>query len=92
MARVGVFGMGYVGCVSAACLARDGHEVIGVDINPAKLEALRAGTSPLGEPGLDGLIREGVRSGRLRVTSSAEEAVGASAPRGGGKARTSSWP
>ena len=75
MARVSIFGMGYVGCVSAACLARDGHDVIGVDIAPVKLQAIREGRSPLGEPGLDDLVAAGVAAGRLRVTDSAAEAV-----------------
>ncbi len=75
MARVSIFGMGYVGCVSAACLARDGHDVIGVDVVPVKLQAIREGRSPLGEPGLDELVAAGVASGHLRVTDSAAEAV-----------------
>jgi len=75
MVRVSVFGMGYVGCVSAACLARDGHTVIGVDVSEVKLEALRRGESPIKEPGLEEIIREAVAAGRLRVSTSAAEAV-----------------
>ena len=75
MARVSVFGMGYVGCVSAACLARDGHEVVGVDVSAVKLDAIRAGQSPIGEPGLNELIAEAVQNGKLRVTDSVAEAV-----------------
>lgn len=75
MVRVSVFGMGYVGCVSAACLARDGHQVTGVDVSPVKLQAIRDGHSPLGEPGLEEIIHEAVLAGRLQVTTSAEEAV-----------------
>ena len=67
--RVVIFGAGYVGCVSAACLAKLGHEIVAVDVNPAKIEALNAGQSPLLEHGLDELIAEGVRSKRLRGTS-----------------------
>lgn len=66
MARIGVFGLGYVGIVSAACLADNGHEVIGVDVNPAKVEIVSAGRSPIIETDLDDLIRKGVESGRIR--------------------------
>ncbi len=76
--RVSVFGLGYVGCVSAGCLADLGHEVIGVDVNPKKLEMVRRGESPIIEPGLDELLAKVVKSGRLRVTDNAEEAVAAS--------------
>ena len=75
MVKVSVFGMGYVGCVSAACLARDGHRVVGVDVSPIKLQAIRDGHSPLGEPGLEDLIRAAVATGTLTVTSDAVEAV-----------------
>jgi GDP-mannose 6-dehydrogenase len=73
--KVSVFGLGYVGSVSAACLARDGHEVIGVDINPQKVEVVNAGRSPVLEPGLEGLIGAGVRSGALRATREERQAV-----------------
>ncbi len=75
MVRVSVFGMGYVGCVSAACLARDGHPVTGVDVSAVKLDALRRGESPIGEPGLDALIRGAVDAGLLKVTEDISEAV-----------------
>lgn len=74
--RVSVFGLGYVGCVSAACLARDGHEVIGVDVNPTKVDAINAGRSPVKEPGLDELTRHMVESARLRAQTSASRAIG----------------
>ena len=73
--RVSIFGLGYVGCVSAACLARDGHEVIGVDVNPVKVASIAAGKSPIIEPGLDELLRDVVRSGQLRATVDAQSAV-----------------
>lgn len=73
--RVSIFGLGYVGCVSAACLARDGHEVIGVDVNPVKVASIAAGKSPIIEPGLDELMRDVVRSGQLRASIDAQSAV-----------------
>jgi GDP-mannose 6-dehydrogenase len=76
--RVSVFGLGYVGCVTAAALARCGHEVTGVDVNPDKVALVAGGQAPLVEPGLGDLIAEVTRSGRLRVTGSVEEAVRAS--------------
>ena len=76
--NVSVFGLGYVGSVSAATFADDGHTVIGVDVNPTKVEMLNAGQSPIVEPGLGELIESGVTAGRLRATTSASEAVSAS--------------
>jgi GDP-mannose 6-dehydrogenase len=73
--RVGVFGLGYVGAVSAACLVRDGHDVIGIDINPAKVAQLGKGESPVVEPGLNELLAEGLAAGRLRSTTDVAEAV-----------------
>jgi GDP-mannose 6-dehydrogenase len=73
--RVSVFGLGYVGCVTAACLARAGHRVIGVDINPDKVAMVNSGTSPLVEPGLGELLAEVSAAGQLRSSTSAEEAV-----------------
>lgn len=73
--RISVFGLGYVGCVTAACLAREGHTTIGVDVKPQKLELIAAGRAPVLEPGLDELIKAGVRRGRLLVTPSSLDAV-----------------
>ena len=73
--RVSVFGLGYVGCVSAACFARLGHDVVGVDTNPDKVSLVNASTSPLVEPGLDELLKEVVGERRLRATTSCPEAV-----------------
>ncbi|MDC0738710.1 nucleotide sugar dehydrogenase [Cognatishimia sp. SS12] len=75
MATVSIFGIGYVGVVAAACLAKDGHHVIAVDIDPAKVAALNAGASPIVEPGLPALIAEGIDTGRLRATEDAEAAI-----------------
>ncbi len=76
--KVSVFGLGYVGTVSAASLAADGHTVVGVDVNPDKVAAVNAGRSPIVEPGLDELLASGVADGRLRATTDAAEAVHAS--------------
>ena len=73
--KISIFGLGYVGSVSAACLARDGHEVTGVDLNPQKLELLRSGRAPIVEEGIQELTRNAVQSGRLRVTDDARSAV-----------------
>ncbi len=76
--KLSVFGLGYVGCVSTACFAREGHEVIGVDVNPTKVEIINQGKSPIVEPGVGELIGEMVATGRLRATTDAGAAVGAS--------------
>jgi GDP-mannose 6-dehydrogenase len=73
--KVSVFGLGYVGSVSAAMLASDGHEVIGVDLNPDKVAAINAGSSPIVEPGLGEALQDVVSKGRLRATTNTEEAV-----------------
>jgi GDP-mannose 6-dehydrogenase len=67
--------LGYVGAVSLACLARDGHDVVGVDIDPAKLGLIREGRTPIVEEGMVDLVRAVVASGRVSVTSNAAEAV-----------------
>lgn len=73
--KIAVFGMGYVGVVSAACLARDGHEVTGVDPQPAKVQIVNSGKAPIIEMNVSELIEEALASGRLRATTSAAEAV-----------------
>ena len=73
--KVSVFGLGYVGCVSAAAFADDGHDVIGVDVIREKVDAVNAGRSPIVEPGLDDLLKRGIAEGRLRATTSTEDAV-----------------
>ena len=75
--NVSVFGLGYVGSVSAASFAADGHTVVGVDISPEKVASLNEGRSPIVEKGLDELIRDNAANGRLRATTSTAEAVGA---------------
>jgi GDP-mannose 6-dehydrogenase len=73
--RVSVFGLGYVGSVSAASFAADGHHVIGVDVNPDKVALVNAGRSPIVEPGLDDLLASSVAERRLRATTDTAEAV-----------------
>jgi GDP-mannose 6-dehydrogenase len=70
-----VVGLGYVGAVTAACLGKLGHSVVGVDIDPNKLEPLEQGRSPIVEPGLDELVASGRKTGRLRVSSDLAAAV-----------------
>ena len=72
---VSVFGLGYVGCVSAACFAGEGHRVIGVDISAAKVEQINAGRSTIVEEGIATLVAEGVAAGRLSATTDVREAV-----------------
>jgi UDPglucose 6-dehydrogenase len=74
MAGIAVFGTGYLGTTHAVCMAELGHEVLGVDIDANKLAKLRAGEAPFYEPGLDELLKRNVETGRLRFTSSYEEA------------------
>lgn len=66
--RISIFGLGYVGAVSLACLARDGHTVIGVDIDPAKLDLIRAGKTPVVEEGMVDLMASVSAGGRVHVT------------------------
>jgi GDP-mannose 6-dehydrogenase len=73
--RISIFGLGYVGAVSLACLARDGHQVTGVDIDPVKLGLLSAGRSPVVEEGIQELTADVVKSGRVTVTSGVEAAI-----------------
>jgi len=73
--RVAVFGLGYVGTVTAAGLAAQGHDVYGVDVDTEKVAAIAAGRSPVVEPGLDELMADVVAAGRLHATTSPREAL-----------------
>ena len=73
--KLSIFGMGYVGVVSGACLAKLGHEVIGVDVNAGKVGLLAAGRPPIVEAGIDDLIAETVAAGRLVATTDGAWAV-----------------
>ncbi len=73
--RISIFGLGYVGAVSLACLARDGHTMTGVDIDDAKLEMLRRGQAPIVETGIQELTRNVMRGDKVAVTSSVRDAI-----------------
>lgn len=73
--KVAVFGLGYVGTVTAAGLASRGHDVIGVDVDTMKVDAIRNGQSPVVEPGIDTLVSQAVSAGRLQATTDARLAV-----------------
>ncbi len=72
--RIAVFGLGYVGTVAAACLARDGHDVVGVDRQAAKVRSINGGKSPIVEKYVGGMVADAVAAGRLQAT---EDAAGA---------------
>src|ERR1700739_725794 len=72
---ISVFGLGYVGTVTAACFAHMGHKVIGVDLSSGKVDAMAAGRSPIVEPRVESLISEAHAAKRLDATSSSESAV-----------------
>ncbi len=73
--QISIFGLGYVGAVSLACLARDGHKVIGVDVDATKVELIRQGRTPIIEAGMGELMQEVVATGRVHVTDDAVYAV-----------------
>src|SRR3712207_6663656 len=73
--KLSIFGLGYVGCVSAACFAKEGHEVVGCDVNATKVEIVNSGRSPIVETGIGDLIGEMVTAGRLRATTDTADAV-----------------
>jgi len=78
--RISIFGLGYVGCVSAACLAQEGHDVIGVDVSQMKVDMINEGTSPIVEKDLDTILqsvatRKEGNKGTLTATTDATRAV-----------------
>lgn len=73
--KISIFGLGYVGAVSLACLARDGHAVVGVDIDPNKLDLIRDGKSPVVEEGIQEVMAKAVASGRVTVTDDSAQAI-----------------
>ena len=72
---IAVFGLGYVGCVTAACFAELGFKVVGVDVDPRKVRAIQDGRSPFYEPGLEPLIQSNLQNGRLSATTSTADAL-----------------
>ena len=78
--KISVFGLGYVGTVSAGCFARDGHEVIGVDPERTKVDLINAGRSPIIEKDIGEIITEQVKVGRLAASTDLESAVRHSRP------------
>ena len=72
---VSIFGLGYVGLVSAVCLANQGHHVVGVDINLDKLNSIRSGVSPIVEPGVAEQLRRSLDRGLLRSLLVGESAL-----------------
>ena len=73
--RIAVFGLGYVGCVTAACLASLDHQVIGVDPDPHKIDNIRKARAPFFEPGLEEIVQATVGDGRFTATASPAEAL-----------------
>jgi GDP-mannose 6-dehydrogenase len=73
--NISIFGLGYVGAVTAGCLARQGHRIVGVDVHPQKVEAFNAGIPPIVEPGLEELLKKAKAGGLLRATASCDEAI-----------------
>jgi GDP-mannose 6-dehydrogenase len=73
--NISIFGLGYVGAVTAGCLARQGHSIVGVDVQLQKVEAFNAGVPPIVEPGLDDLLKTAKAKGLLRATVSCEDAI-----------------
>jgi len=75
--KISIFGLGYVGAVTAGCLTQQGHQIVGVDVSAQKVEKMNRGEAPIIEPGLEDLLKQANRKGLLRATSDAEEAVSA---------------
>ena len=73
--RITIFGSGYVGLVTGACLADAGNHVVCVDVDRRKIERLKAGEIPIHEPGLDAVVKRNSAAGRLRFTTDAKEGV-----------------
>src|SRR5881392_1919278 len=75
--KISIFGLGYVGAVTAGCLTQQGHQVVGVDVSAQKVETLNRGEAAIIEPGLEDLLKQAHQQGLLRATSDAAEAVSA---------------
>lgn len=75
--KISVFGLGYVGVVTAACFCKDGHDVVGVDVADNKIDLVNSGKSPIIEKDVDALVKKAVDQGKLRATGDAGEAIDA---------------
>ena len=75
MRAISVFGLGYVGSVTAACFASKGHKVVGIDVSREKVESMAAGRTPILEPGIQEIISEFHAKGQLSATTDVERAV-----------------
>ncbi len=75
--KISIFGLGYVGAVTAGCLAKQGHSIVGVDVHPQKVESFNQGIPPIIEPGLDELLKHAKASGLLRATQQCDDAIAA---------------
>lgn len=73
--KVMILGLGYVGCTSAACIASQGHEVIGIDVSQSKVDRINAGETPITEPGIEKLVREAHEAGRLSADTAIDDNV-----------------
>src|SRR5437763_2411915 len=73
--KISICGLGYIGSVTGAAFASEGHEVIGVDANPDKVALVNSGKSPVVEPGLDEMLGRAVADGKFRATMDVKEAV-----------------
>ena len=73
--KISVFGLGYVGCVSVGCLAKNGHQVVGVDVSSFKADLVNSGKATILEKDIDGIIRDGFEKGQISATTCADEAV-----------------
>lgn len=73
--NISIFGLGYVGAVTAGCLAKQGHSVVGVDVHPQKVESFNAGIPPIVEPGLEDLLKTAKAKGLLRATTDCQDAI-----------------
>ena len=75
MRSISVFGLGYVGSVTAACLASKGHKVLGIDVAEEKVELIASGRAPILEPGIQEMITDSHAQGRLSATTDVDQAV-----------------